>query len=134
MTEHEEIALLRHELTAARIENARFRRMAEDLLYNLDGENMPTVDGRIKTLEEALTLIYTGEGLDAGLLHRALTDAFGIILSAGCLSIPSGEEEGAHLSATEFRLPYVYKNPASKLDGLRPLYMDAEGRITALGG
>ena len=134
MTEREELALLRRELTAARIENARFRRMAEDLLYNLDGENMPSVDERIKTLEQTVLLLYTGEGVDEGMLKRAFSDALGILLAKGCIAIPTEEGEGAYLSSTEFRLPYVYNNPASKLDGLRPLYMDAEGRITALGG
>lgn len=134
MTECEELALLRRELTAARIENARFRRKAEDLLYNLDGENMPTVDERIKTLEQIVTLICTGEAIDEGTLTRAFSDALGILLAKGCISIPTEEGEGAYLSSTEFRLPYVYKNPASKLDGLRPLYMDENGRIIALGG
>ena len=134
MTEREELTLLRRELTAARIENARFRRMAEDLLYNLDGENMPLVDERIKTLEQVITCICTGEMIDEGMLKRAFSDALGILLSKKCIAIPTEEGEGAYLSSTEFRLPYVYNNPASKLDGLRPLYMDSEGRITALGG
>ena len=60
MSEREEIELLRRELHSARIENARFRRMAEDLLYNLDGENMPVIEARLKAAEEKLARLTQG--------------------------------------------------------------------------
>lgn len=135
MNTTKETELLRRELTAVRIENARFHRMAEDLLYNLDGENMPAVERRIKDLEGAVLLLYSGEGVDEAMLKRAFSDALGILLARKSIAIPTEEgEEGAYLSSTELRLPHVYRNPASRLDGLRPLYMDGEGRIVALEG
>ena len=53
--EHEELLAVRHELALVRAANARLNRTIEDLLYNLDGENMPTVDARIRALEERFT-------------------------------------------------------------------------------
>lgn len=50
----DELSTLRRELAALRTENARLRRRMEDLLYNLDAENMPTVDARIRAIEEKL--------------------------------------------------------------------------------
>ena len=59
MTEREESALWR-ELEDLRVQNARLGRRLEDLLYNLDGENMPSVDARICALEEKLARLASG--------------------------------------------------------------------------
>ena len=59
MTEREESALWR-ELEDLRVQNARLGRRLEDLLYNLDGENMPSVDARIRALEEKLARLASG--------------------------------------------------------------------------
>ena len=51
------IERLVRELEAERVENARFRRMMEDLLYNLEEENMPSVGTRLQRDEQSIGLL-----------------------------------------------------------------------------
>lgn len=60
MTDGEKIRELAAALEAVRVENARFRRSTEDLLYNLEGENMPTVAARLAALERACADLAAG--------------------------------------------------------------------------
>ena len=252
MTEREEINALRRELAATRIENARFRRTMEDLLYNLEAENMPTVDERISASEKKISLVVGEEGgVRGSVLVEAINGSSGVSIAAdrinlngavtanenfriyedgsvscremeitgGHISLPDdgtgkaiievysndlggaitvyanrisieGEpipgaylqssdfgcervgfhrevtagdgcvtvrdtslsaealvcrttrkqgdtllsEEQVRLSPTELAHPYIYKNPVSSTEGLRPLYIDENGKIRAFYG
>lgn len=129
MQANEELAALRRELAAARAENARFRRLVEDLFYNLEAENMPSVDARIAALEKLLGIAAGGNAL-----HTAVRDA---LLTAYGIRLTDGESEATEvltLSPTAIKIPYIYSHPTAKNGNLLPLYVDSEGRLCAVSG
>lgn len=106
-------AQLLSQIEAQRIENARFRRKVEDLLYNLDGENMPTVEKRLSAVEKLLADLVGGEMATLTLRQTA----------------EDGSEARLTLSPTALTIPYLYRTARENGTGLLPLYMDADGRI-----
>ena len=63
------------ELEEERRENARFRRMMEDVLYNLEEENMPSVSRRIREGEKSLALLVEDGAVRGSVLIEAINGA-----------------------------------------------------------
>ena len=83
----EQIAALRRELEEERAENARFRRIMEDLLYNLEEENMPTVSSRISASERGLSLLVEDGTVKGGVLIEAINGASAVTIDADRINL-----------------------------------------------
>ena len=74
------IDALRREMEAERVEGARFRRTMEDVLYNLEAENMPTVTNRILLGEKNLSLLVDDGKVRGGVLIEAINGESGVTI------------------------------------------------------
>ncbi|MBQ8350748.1 MAG: hypothetical protein IJY20_01730 [Clostridia bacterium] len=70
------------ELEAERVENARFRRMMEDILYNLEEDNMPTVSTRIREDEKSLGLLVEDGNVRGNVLVEAINGTSAVTIGA----------------------------------------------------
>ncbi len=108
-------------LEAERVKSARLRRRLEDMLYNLDEENMPTVAARLRALT-ADTLAFrkgasatrmTGEGL-----HLSRRDDEG--------------EVTLTLTPDGIRAPAVFAAAGERTADMRALYVKEDGTVVAV--
>lgn len=76
------IERLVRELEAERVESARFRRMMEDTLYNLEEENMPTVSTRIREGEKSIGLLVEDGHVRGSVLVEAINGASAVTIDA----------------------------------------------------
>lgn len=76
------IAALCRELEAERVENAKFRRMMEDILYNLEEENMPGVAARLVKGEKSIGLLVEDGQVRGAVLVQAINGASGVTIDA----------------------------------------------------
>ncbi len=95
---------IRRELEADRIESARFRRTMEDLLFNLDEENMPQVDRRIRESEDRIALVVGEDenGKDAvraSIIVEAINDTSDVAITADRINL-----NGAVTANENFRI------------------------------
>ena len=81
------IERLCRELEAERVENARFRRMMEDLLYNLEEENMPQVSRRIREGEGNLALLVEDGKVRGSVLIEAINGASAVTIDADRINL-----------------------------------------------
>jgi phage baseplate assembly protein gpV len=75
------------ELEAERIENARFRRMMEDLLYNLEDENMPAVSSRIREGERSIGLLVEDGAVRGSVLVEAINGTSAVTIDADKINL-----------------------------------------------
>lgn len=76
------IDALCRELEAERAENAKFRRMMEDVLYNLEDENMPSVAARLVKGERSIGLLVEDGQVRGGVLVEAINGASAVAINA----------------------------------------------------
>lgn len=108
------------EVRRLRAELARYRRHLDDLLFNLEEENMPTVAEKLASLTAGLALLGVGGGSVQGdTLIAALNTA-------------SGRLDGARLSLDGATAPKTYGNAVSKTSAMRALCVDASGKLYAV--
>lgn len=70
------------ELEAERVENARFRRLMEDILYNLEEENMPAVSARLQKGEKSIGLLVEDGAVRGSVLVEAINDTSSVTIGA----------------------------------------------------
>ena len=75
------------ELEAERIENARFRRTMEDILYNLEEENMPAVSSRIREGEHSIGLLVEDGAVRGNVLIEAINGASAVTIDADKINL-----------------------------------------------
>ena len=94
------IERLVRELEAERVENARFRRMMEDLLYNLEEENMPSVGTRLQRDEQSIGLLVEDGRVRGGVLVEAINGATAVTIDADKIALDGKLEVDAINGAT----------------------------------
>ncbi len=122
MQDEVSVAALREEVRGLRAELARYRRYLDDLLFNLEEENMPTVAEKIARLS-CLTLLLDegGKAVNGDALITALNAA-------------TGQIGGARLSLDGATAKNTYMNPVDKTSALRALCVDRNGKLYAVTG
>ena len=81
------IAALCRELEAERVENAKFRRMMEDILYNLEEENMPGVAARLVKGEKSIGLLVEDGQVRGAVLVQAINGTSGVTIDADKINL-----------------------------------------------
>ena len=108
------LASLAEELSNLRASVRSLRRRVEDILYNLEEENMPTVAERIASLSAGLSLLLTADA-EPSINAKALVAA----LNASTAS----------LSIDRATAPTLYKNAVTRTNAMRLLAVDNNGTL-----
>ena len=117
MNEEMELSRLREELFHLRSSVRSLRRYLEDILYNLEEENMPTVAERISTLSTGLSLLLTKDQPP-----KPNAEALVAALNAGTSAI----------SIDRAVAPTLYENAVAGTSEMRTLAVGKDGKLYAV--
>ena len=117
MKEHPSLSTLTEQLLQLQGAVRALRRRTEDLLFNLEEENMPSVSEKLGALAARLSLLIS-EDAEPRIKGEALADALNEGPAALCLDAAVA--------------PALYKNPTEKTAEMYLLAVDKDGKLRAV--